>query len=174
MNALAGITHRGSKPVTNPTQHTPVRLQDRIILEKHTPDGQVQRVIQEGNVLCSFGLDNLAQQVAEEAISHVWIEGMGIGTDTDTPASTVDSLAASTKFLSGASCVISDLGARTVEARATFSDGDGYSIKEVGLFYSNVATASCIAYSSLNVTDQVIKGTADTVNVSYQVIFVTA
>ena len=66
---------------------------------------------------------------------------------------------------------ISDAGARTVEYQGTFDDAGSYTIKEVGLFGNAAATSNMIAHSTLAATDQVNKGTADTVNISYQLIF---
>ena len=52
----------------------------------------------------------------------------------------------------------------------TIDDALAYTINEVGLFASALPVNNCVAHSTLAASDQVVKGTADTVNISHQII----
>ncbi len=181
---LDGITRKSrGAPCVNPAPHCPALFRDRIIVEKHSPDGSKTRAVQDGNVMVTYGLNNLGEllvtgtQAFSDQTSKGWVQCMAIGTDATAPVSTNSKLGGSTAtvLLSAASMAVSDKGNRTVEYQATFDDSNAYTIKEVGLFGTqNAGGGSMVAHSSLAASDQVIKGTGDTVNVSYQVIFTTA
>lgn len=183
---LTGITRRpfgANSPIQNPGPHWPAKLQNRVIIEKISPDGAVARVVREGNVMATYGLDSLCSLLAtgtqafSDQTTKGWVQCMAIGTHTTAAASTRSALGASTAtvLLSEASMAVSDLGARTLEYRGTFDDANAYEINEVGLFGTqNAAGGSMVAHSVLAATDSVNKGTGDTVNVSYQIIFTTA
>lgn len=176
LTVLNGITRAGGSPVTNPGEHFPLRMRNRVILEKHSPDGKVQRVVHEDNIMCSYGLNWLCERAASGGEASSWVQAVAIGTDASAPVSTNTTLGASTavKAVSAASANISDAGNRTFEAQATFDDANPYTVKEVGLFGTTDASGSMVAHSTLAATDQVIKGTGDTINVSHQIVFTTA
>jgi hypothetical protein len=145
-----------------------------------SPDHPVQRTEREGNIAVTYGLNNLAERLvsASAAFSDQttkgWCQAMAVGTDSSpAPSFTGDTLNSSQTFvlLSAASMAVSDAGARTLEYQATFDDASAYLIAEVGLFGTQNASGSMIAHSTLAATDQVNKGTGDTVNISYQLIF---
>lgn len=181
---LDGLTRRpGScQDFANPAPHSPHGVQNRVILERFTPespDRPVQRVVREGNIAVTWGLNNMVERLvtATEAFSNRsngWVQAMAVGTDSTAPTFTGNALNASQTFVllqSTAEMSISDAGNRTVEYQGTFDDAAAYSIKEVGLFGSQGASGNMIAHSTLAATDQVNKGTGDTVNISYQLIF---
>ena len=180
MLTLEGITRPGWSDPINPGEHVPCPMRNRVIVEKHSPDGSSSRVIRDGNIMSTYGLNNLAELVASGtqaySASNGWIRVMAVGTGTTAAASTDVTLANSTAsvHISAASMVASDAGARTLQYNATFDDANAYTINEVGLFGTNDATGSAVARTVLAASDQVVKGTGDTVNVSYQVIFTTA
>lgn len=180
MDILNGITRDGSSPLRNPGIHTPVLMNDRVIIEHHTPEGLARRVVQDGNVLCTVGLDHLAGLLASGTVafsaSNGWVQAAAIGTSDTAPSSNDISLngATASVHISAASMNGSDKGARTTEYQMTYDDANPYTVKEVGLFASNGTTGSAIAHSTLNATDQIVKGTADTVYISHQLIFTTA
>ena len=177
---LDGITRPGYSDPINPGEHVPCPMRNRVIVERHTPNGEVHRVIRDGNIMTTYGLNNLAELVASGtqaySASNGWVRVMAVGTGDAAAASTDVTLANSTASLhiSAASMVASDAGNRTLQFNATFDDGNAYTIKEVGLFGTNDASGSAVARTVLAASDQVVKGTGDTVNVSYQVIFTTA
>jgi hypothetical protein len=130
-----------------------------------------------GNVLCTWGLNHMVEELSRGTDAYdgqAYINVMAIATGTVAPASDDDALTGSTDTpatLSGASLVMSDGGARTLEARGTFDDAAAYTAGSVGLFGSNSAAASAVA---LNTFTEVSKQSADTINVTYQVIMGTA
>lgn len=180
MKSLAGITRPGWTEPRNPGEHVPCPMRNRIILEKHSPDGTVSRTIRDGNIMTTYGLNNLAELIASGtqaySATNGWVRVMAVGTGTTAAASTDVTLANSTAsvHISAASMVASDAGARTLQYNATFDDANAYTINEVGLFGTDTAAGSGVARTVLAASDQVVKGTGDTVNVSYQVIFTTA
>jgi hypothetical protein len=157
-------------------------MQNRVVLEKFTPespDKPVHRSVREGNLAVTWGLNNMVERLvtATAAFSNLtngWVNAMAVGTVSTAPTFTGDALnSLTTKVVlqSTAEMSISDAGPRTVEYQGTFDDGGAYVIKEVGLFGNAAADQDMIAHSTLAATDQVNKGTADTVNISYQLIF---
>lgn len=179
-NFLDGITRPGWSEPINPGEHVPCPMRNRVIVEKISPDGKREKVIRDGNIMTTYGLNNLAELIASGAqaysASNGWVRVMAVGTGDTAAASTDTTLANSTAsvHISAASMVASDAGNRTLQYNATFDDSNAYTIKEVGLFGTDDATGSAVARSVLAASDQVVKGTGDTVNVSYQVIFTTA
>ncbi len=181
---LSGITRGLDKTVEwqNPSQHSPFAAANRVIIERHSSDGETERVetVETDNVLCTVGLNHLCELLQSSALAfsatNGWVQTGAIGTGDTAATSNDTALANSTAsvHISSASMAASDKGNRTYEAQMTFDDSNAYTIKEVGLFASNGATGSAIARSVLATSDQVIKGTGDTVNVSYQLIFTTA
>lgn len=179
---LSGITRSGrvAARATNPGDHWPVLAKDRVILERRSPGGKVKRIVREGNILTTYGLNDLAEKLATSTIAfnatNGWIWAGAVGTSTTAAASTDTGLIASTAIvhLSAASMVGSDAGARTLQYNMTFDDSNAYTINEVGLFGTDSATTRAVARSVLAASDQVVKGTGDTVIVSYQIIFSTA
>lgn len=185
---LDGITRTRSPKMdrpTNPNPHSGAGWKNRVTLEHWTPgkEGQApqmaQRVV-ESNIMCTVGMDALVNLLSTSALAFTatngFVQAGAIGTGSSGPASTDTALANSTAsvHVSAASMNISDKGARTLEYQMTFDDALAYTVKEVGLFASNGVTGSCVARSTLAATDQVIKGTADTINISHQIIFTTA
>lgn len=187
IDILKGITRPGlSSDAKNPALHSPSGFQNRIILEHWKPgkngDGPVlaKRVVRHGNIMCTIGLDALNNLLATSSLAFTatngWIQAGAVGTGVTAPSSNDTALANSTAsvHISAASMNISDKGNRTIELQMTFDDGNAYTINEVGLFASNGVTGSCVARSTLAASDQVVKGTADTVNISHQIILTTA
>lgn len=175
-SVLDGIVRGGDgASASNPVPHAPLMMQNRIIIDHFTPDGQYNRTVHEGNILATFGLDQLVNILANNSVGSDWVIAMGVGTDNTAEASTHSGLIASTAIvhLSQASMNVSDKGARTVEYQGTFDDSNAYALHEVGVFNSNVADDSMVARTLLG-TDSVNKGTGDTVNISYQIIAGTA
>ena len=178
MTRLTGITRPGTTPLTNPGEHSPLLLQNRIQAEVVAPDGSVrQRIDHRGNILATHGLNRLIEMLASDTNgASAWCSAMAIGTSTTAAASTQDALVASTQIihLSQASMVASDAGARTLQYNGTFaSNGNACQVHEVGLFATNNATQNMIARSVLG-TDSINRGTADEIRISYQIIAGTA
>lgn len=177
---LDGITRQGKCEARNPGDHMPLPFRNRVIMERHSPDGSKARVVRDGNIMTTLGLDNLVNYLSTSALAFTatngWIRVMAVGTDSTAAASTQTALVASTAsvHISAASMAVSDAGARTLQYNATFDDSNAYTIKEVGLFGTDTAAGTMVARTALAATDQVVKGTGDTVNVSYQIIFTTA
>lgn len=177
--SLNGITRPGESPVVNPGEHSPCPVYNRVMLDVVGPDGNVKdHVEHEGNIMLTYGLNDLAERIATGGEASNWVSAMAVGTGTTAAASTQNALVASTGIvhLSQASMVGSDAGARTLQFNATFaSDNPSGSaeIHEIGIFGTNAATAAGVARSVLG-TDSVNKGASDTINATYQVIFSTA
>jgi hypothetical protein len=172
---LDGVVRPGGTPTRNPQPHAPLQFQNRVLIDVHRHDGEIDQYVHEGNVLATFGLDQLVNILANNSVGSNWVIAGALGTHTVAEASTHSGLSASTAIvhLSQASMAVSDKGVRTVEYQMTFDDGSAYVANEVGIFNSNVADDSMVARTMLG-TDSVNKGTGDTVNVSYQVIAGTA
>lgn len=171
---LDGITRPGRNPLSNPREHSPLVLQHRIICEvKDRKSGKSKsRVIHEGNVLATYGLNRLSEMLISDAGgASDWVSAGAIGTSTTAENSTHVGLFNSTAIvhLSQASMAGSDKGNYTAEWQMTFDDASAYEVHEVGLFATNNATENMIARSELG-TDSVNKGTGDTVYISYQII----
>lgn len=175
---LEGVTRPGYSPVSNPGEHSPIGMQNRIIAEVIGPDGMLKhRIDHHGNIMATYGLNRLIEMLASDSDgASDWVSAMAIGTSTTAAASTQDSLVASTQIvhLSQASMAASDAGARSLQYNATFaSNGNACAINEVGLFATNAATANMVARSVLG-TDSINRGASDEIRISYQVIAGTA
>lgn len=179
LNGLTRPTFRPSAPF-NPGIHSPAGFHNRLIIEKHSPDGSMERREHVGNIATTYGLNNLGALLATgtQAFSATngWVRAMAVGTSTTAAVSTDTTLGASTasQHISGASMDVSHAGGRSLNYLGTFADANAYTINEVGVFGTNDASGSAVARSVLATSDAVVKGTGDTVNVTYQFIFTTA
>lgn len=177
---LRGITRAGHSPLRNPGEHAPLFMRNRLILERRSRDGRLfQRVVKEDNILTTYGLNNLIELLVSGtqafSASNGWIRAVAIGTDTTAAVSTDTGLGNSTAshHISAASMVGSDAGNRSLQYNFTFDDNSAYTVNEVGLFGTNNATSRCIARNVLAASDQIVKGTGDVINGSYQIIAAT-
>jgi hypothetical protein len=158
----------------------PLAFQNRVLIRHEHPDGTYTDHCQQGNILVTYGLNNLVEKIAAGSASwsgsQSWVRAMVLGNSNATDAIGYSDVsignAGSTKAQSSDSLVSSDAGARTLEYQATFSDGDAYEIHTVALFGTTGAAyaGSMIGAILLTGANTVNKGTGDTVNVSYQVI----
>ena len=176
-NVLTGITRGRSKsPPKTPDKHSPLVFQNSVEVECWGPEGLKQRVEDTGNILNTFGLNRLIEQLTlgTGAFSDAgWVDRAVIGTDNTTRASGDDSMGASTasKAFSDASMVASDSGALTMAYQITFDAAGAYDAQEVALFGSNADTASMVAHKTFAL---VSKAANDTVRVTYKIIAGTA
>lgn len=177
MTVLKGITRRSrSRLPQNPAIHSPLALQNRVIVECHGPDKVKQRVEHVGNVLCTWGLNKLIEELSagSDGFATDWVNRAVIATGTDDLTSNLDSLTGSTDspaVLGGGSMVASDAGARTLQYNCTFDDAEAYTAGSIGLFGSTNNAASMVAAKTFT---EVSKQSADTIYVSYQIIAGTA
>lgn len=180
---LRGITRPGalfSLP-RNPVDHSPFKIQNRVRLAvgKH---GEPPRYTTPWvyNIANTFGLASLASMVGSGAAvtASNLVSTMRIGTDTTAATSTDAGLGASTAQvnITAASLTKTNLGNRTVEYQATFASNNPagtYVANEVGLFCNSTGNNQLMARSVLG-TASVNKGASDTINCSYDLIFITA
>lgn len=171
---LNGITRPGRTPVMNPHPHSPMTLQNRVLIDVVGPDGVVkQHVEHNGNLMVTYGLNRLIEMLASDTDgASAWVSAGAIGTSTTAVGYSDNALGASTQIvhLSQASMAASDAGAQTLQYNMTFaSDGNASQIHEIGLFATNAATAAGVARSVLG-TDSVNRGTADEIRASYQIV----
>lgn len=162
----------------NPALHSPLAVQNRVILEVVGPDHQVkQRVEHDGNLLLQYGLNRLSEMLASDTDgASAWMSYIGLGADTTAANSTQSGVGTTfgTGTAGGMTCNISDKGSYTAEYQGTFSDTDNArTIAEVCLCQTNTYDGSGGARSVLG-TGSVVKGVNDTVNMSYQFIANTA
>jgi hypothetical protein len=156
----------------NPQPHLPLAFQNRVKGKLIGPDGEVkQEFVHEGNVMATYGLNNLMERIATGGEASDIVHMGAVGTQTTAEASDNTGLYAGTNsaFLSAASMNGSDLGNFTVEYQMTFDDASDYEIHEVGLLGTNDMSDSLIARTMVG-TDSVNKQTADTVLISYQIV----
>jgi hypothetical protein len=193
-NVLDGLTHNpGSGPpldmesslaAIQKPRHSPLAIQNRIQIDLvgHDENGRQitkQHVDIEGNIMCTYGLSRIVALLAGGAMdASSWIGGMRIGTDSTAAVSTDNQLGASTGSvdLTDAADVI-EAGARTLRCVATFaSDNPAGSaqIREIGIFASSNVTTGLVARRDLTGANSVNKGASDSINVSYDLVFVTA
>lgn len=182
MNVLAGITRAGHTPFSNPkrgTPHSPLRIQNKIHFDVVGPDADGNIVTKQSvrdveNIMLTYGLASAAKMLSTHTASgSTWAQTMAIGTSNTAAASTQAGLQASTQLCGTFSR--SEQGSMTARFLATFgSDGNASSVQEIGIFASNVATASGICRSVLTGTQSVNRGSADIIQISYDVVFVTA
>lgn len=158
----------------NPTAHNPLRIQNRIRMQvRDRLTGEVrQDGVHVGNIMATYGLNDLIERMATGGEASDIVHMGAVGTHTTAEASGNSGLFAGTNsvFLSQGSMAVSDLGNLTVEYQMTFDDGSAYEIHEVGLLGTNNMAASLIARSMVTGANSVNKGTADEVNISYQII----
>ena len=181
MNKLSGITRRGNSPFANPKGggHSPLVIQNRIHFDVVGPNeaGEIvtkQSVRDVANLMVSYGLITVAKMLSTgTAAGSSFAQTMAIGTSTTATATTLDGLQASTQLCGTFSR--SDAGAQTARYLATFaSNGNACSVQEIGIFASNVASASMICRSVLTGTQSVNRGASDQINVSYDILATTA
>lgn len=182
-NVLSGITRRGRSMVQNPGgmpspgkfPHSPIKIRNLIHFDVVGPDGKIkQRVRNVENIMVTNGLAQAAKMLSTSTRSgSQWAQTMAIGTDSTAGNSTQSGLLASTQLCGTFSR--SDLGNMTARYLATFgSDGNAASIREIGIFASNVGNDSMICRSALTGTQSVNRGASDQINVSYDIVFTTA
>ena len=171
---LDGITEPGDGAfeALNPAFHSSLAFHNRLEIEVHGKEGLKQRVEHVGNILASWGLDRLMEQIISGSDGFGgdgWVSVGVIGTDDTAPASTQDALIAATESvaMSQASMTRQDSGARTAAYLMTFQSNQAYVAKEIGLFGSNVSSASMIARQTFS---SVSKAAADTIHATYQII----
>uniref|UniRef100_A0A6M3IEF3 Uncharacterized protein n=1 Tax=viral metagenome TaxID=1070528 RepID=A0A6M3IEF3_9ZZZZ len=173
-NPLDCITlgRRGRIPA-NPGGHCPLTLQNRILgVVRDRETGELkQQFVHEGNVMATYGLNNLIERMATGGDASNLVHLGAVGTHTQAEASTNTGLYAGTnsKYLSQASMNVSDKGNLTVEYQMTIDDASAYQVHEVGLLGTNSMIDSLIARAMLG-TNSINKGTADTIEISYQII----
>ncbi len=182
---LDGLTHPADFEMpTNPTQHAPFKIQNRVRVAVVGPDGKVkQQTPWLANIMTTFGLASLASRVgtvsgANANTTTEFISAMKIGTGTAAATSNDTSLVASTGSVTmgNASCTKSNLGNRTVEYQATFASNNPAGtavINEVGIYLNSTAESQIAARTVLG-TASVNKGASDTINVSYDTVYTTA
>lgn len=168
---------RRHRAVGNPARHCPLTIQNRIryrVRDRLTGEVKQEGMV-EGNVLTTFGLNNLGERMVTGGDASDLVHMMAVGTQTTAEASDNSGLYAGTNsvYLSQASMAVSDKGAMTVEFQATFDDGSAYEIHEVGLMGTNLMANSLVARAMVG-TDSINKGVSDEVHYSYQVIIGTA
>jgi hypothetical protein len=179
MTTLKGITRQGHAAIRNPRSsgppHSPFAVKNRISYDLVGPDGKVKKSVRNAeNIMATYGLASAAKilSTATDAGSS-FAQTMAIGTDTTAAASTQAGLQASTQLCGTFSR--SEAGNRTARYLGTFaSDGNAASIQEIGIFASNVASASMICRSVLTGTQSVNRGASDEIRVSYDIVFTTA
>jgi hypothetical protein len=181
--SLKGLTRPGHVPLVNPrggfssprVPHSGVHMRNLIHFDVVGPDGKVKQSVRNvENIMLTYGLASSAKMLSTAtAAASSWAQTMAIGTSTTAAASTQAGLVASTQLCGAFSR--SDLGNMTARYLATFSsDGNAASIQEIGIFASNVATASGICRSVLTGTQSVNRGASDEIRVSYDVVHTTA
>lgn len=181
---LKGITRQGHTPFRNPVSaasrtdekpHSGIHMRNRLHFDVVGPDGKVKQSVRNiENIMLTYGLASAGKLLSTQAANgSTWAQTMAIGTSTTAAASTQGGLQASTQLCGTFSR--SDQGNMTARYLATFaSDGNAASIQEIGIFASNVATASGICRSVLLGTQSVNRGASDEIRVSYDVVFTTA
>lgn len=178
---LAGITRKVfGRPIENPADHCPLPLQNRLKIQVVGPDGVIKQTVEHvGNLMATSGLTRLAALIATgTAACSDFVSAMGIGTSTTAVNSTHDALQASTAIvhMSQASLDGTAVGNMTARYVATFASNNpagAATINEVGLFWTNAASANMIARSVLG-TDSINKGASDVINISYDLVAKTA
>lgn len=174
-SVLKGITQRGQSPLNNPAPHAPMRMQNRIHFDVVGPDGKVKHSVRNlENIMVTYGLAQAGKLLSTSTkAGSSFAQTMAIGTDNTAAASTQSGLLASTQLCGTFSR--SDQGNMTARYLATFgSDGNAASIREIGIFASNVGNDSMVCRSVLTGTQSVNRGASDQINVSYDIVFTTA
>lgn len=177
---LNGLTRpAATREATNP-RHTPIAVQNRVRVQVVGPGGVVKHDRWKlGNVMCTYGLSRLVSMLAGGALNcSDWIGGIRVGTGNTAAASTDNQLVASTgsRDLTDAGDVV-EQGARTLRCTASFASNNpagSYSGREVGIFASSAVTTGLVARMDLTGADSFAKGNSDTVNITYDMVFITA
>ena len=132
------------------------------------PEGLKKHVVHDGNMIVSYGCNRLGEMLVSDTDgASAWANYIGVGTGTGAVNFAEASLNAGTAVVTANK---SDKGDRTVEYQATFEDGSAYEIHEIGLCETNQFTGGVCARLVLSGTQSVNKGSADTVNFTYQVL----
>ena len=160
--------------MSNPGDHSPLTMQNRVLIDVVGPDGKVkQHIDHENNLMVTYGLNRLVEMLASDSDgASDWVSAAAIGTDTTAVGYSDDALGNGTQIvhLSQASMVASDAGSQTLQYNMTFaSDGNASAIHEIGLFATNAHTTRMVARSVLG-TDSINRGANDEIRASYQVI----
>jgi hypothetical protein len=174
---LTGITRPGRSEPVNPSIHSPLAMQNRLILECRGPKGKKKNVLKQrvehvGNVLCTWGLNKLTEElsVGSDGFATDWINRAVLGTGATPVASTGDALNNSTpapSVLGGGSMVASDAGNMSLQYNMTFDTNIAFNAQEIGLFGSTANTASMVAHKTFTL---VSKAADDTIYGTYQII----
>jgi len=170
MKALSILRRRDRGNPQNPTGHSPLAFQNRIIADVVGPDGTVkQHIDHRGNILCQLGINHAMEWLSTSTTAgSAFAQTLAIGTHTAAENSTHTGLLASTQLCG--TFTRSDAGSYTARFNGTFaSDGNASEIHEVGLMYSNVGNDSLIARSMLG-TDSINRGASDEIQVTYDLI----
>ena len=181
MNILAGLTRAGHSAFRNPKRpapHSPINWQNRIHFDVVGPDenGNLvtkQQVRNVENIMVTYGLASIMKVLSTSTQAGSSLaQAMAIGTDNTAVNSTHAGLQASTQLISGVNTFSrSELGNMTGRYLGTFaSDGNAASIREIGIFCSNVASASMLCRSILTGTQSINRGASDQINVSYDIV----
>jgi hypothetical protein len=166
---LDGITRRSRcGQMVNPSPHSPLQLQNEVVLELVGPEGLRQRVLHKGNIMATYGLNRLVEMIVSDAGgASAFVNHMIAGSDTTAAASTNtglgNSYANSTKAVTR-----SDSGNLTAAYLATIDHASAMTINEIGVFQTNEGSASMIARSVLGTS--INKASDGTVNCTYKII----
>ena len=184
---LEGITRLGRKvsEFSNPRQHSPLGIQNRIRMQVVGPDEKTgeqvtkQDVVAFGNIMATYGLSRLVALLAGGSMdASSWIGGMRIGTDTTVATSNDTCLIASTASIDLTDAGdVAEAGARTLRCVGTFSSNNpagAAQIREIGIYASSNVTTGIVARKDLTGAESVNKGASDSINVSYDIVFTTA
>lgn len=174
-DVLKGITRGGRSAFSNPAPHSPIRVQNRIHFDVVGPDGSIKQSVRNvNNIMVTYGLASVGKTLSTSTKAGSSLaQTMAIGTDNTAANSTQSGLLASTQLCGTFSR--SDQGNMTGRYLATFgSDGNAASIREIGIFASNVGNDSMICRSVLTGTQSVNRGASDQINVSYDIVYTTA
>ncbi len=187
-NILDGITSMGRNPApfSNPGQHSPVAMQNRVRIQVVGPDEETGQIVtkhdkwtEQGNIMATYGLSKLVSHLGAGTVTTSdWIGAMRIGTDNTAATSNDTCLIASTasRDLTDAGDV-TEAGARTLRCVATFASSEpagAAQIREIGIYVSSAVTTGLVCRKELTGADSVNKGASDSINVSYDIVFTTA
>lgn len=183
--ALAGITRpgRSDSPPSNP--HAGPGMSNRFRMRVVGPNNEIKHETPWlYNIMNTFGLASVASRLGTNnfttsTIACEIVSAMKIGTGTTAATSTDASLVASTGSVTigNASFTKTNLGNRTVEFQATFASNNPAgtaAITEVGMFCNSTADSQLFARAVLTGAQSVNKGASDTIQVSYDIIAITA
>ena len=181
-SVLRGITRpygrHAPQPFSNPRSHTPVVLQDHLMIDLVSPDGVVKHHSEVyGNVVATYGLNRLCELIATGGEASDLVAAARIGTDSTVATSNDSRLLQSTQSiaLSGASMDASDQGNRTLRYVMTYaSDGNASQIREIAIYASSNVTTGIWARRDLTGAESVNRGASDEIRVSWDFVLTTA